>query len=103
MRFITAHTSILVPKVFCAFARHGWTLRCYEEDRWRHDWQRMDISQRRIEGKHPITSQADDPRDADHPATDVGIANVDGGSLYGSRGGWYLITVWAFPQRSRFS
>jgi len=24
MRFIAAHTSIPVPKVYCAFTRHGW-------------------------------------------------------------------------------
>jgi hypothetical protein len=45
----------------------------------------MGIPQRRIEGKHPITSQVDDSRDASITPTDIGITNVDGGSLYDGR------------------
>lgn len=101
MPAITAHTSIPVPKVFYAFTRHGW-LRCYGADRWRYNCWRMGIPQRRIEGKHPITSQVDDSRDAEHHAYRYRHHKCRRRIIIRRSGGWYLITVWAFPQRSGF-
>jgi aminoglycoside phosphotransferase (APT) family kinase protein len=85
MRFIAAHTSIPVPKVFCAFTRHGWTYIVMERiagDMIARGW-----IYRSAESKANILSQVKQmiQEMRSIPPTDRGIANVDGESLYDGR------------------
>lgn len=68
MRFIAAHTSIPVPKVFCAFTRHDWTYIVMERidgDMIGSGWPHRSTESKE---KIPFTGQADDSSDAEHTA-----------------------------------
>lgn len=86
MHYISSHTSIPVPKVFCAFQHRGWTYILMERihgDKVGSGW-----LNRSIESKANILSQlrkmVQEMRGLTSPPG-CGVANVDGGSLYDRR------------------
>lgn len=86
MRFIAQHTSIPVPKVICAFTRSGSTYIVMERikgDMLGKGWVRRSES-----SKQKLLSQLAEMicemRDL-QPPKDIGIASVDGGSLFDFR------------------
>ena len=86
MQFIAKHTSIPVPKVYCAFKRKGLTYIVME----RIDGQMVYLEwpTRTEESKAKILAQLREMIDEMRrlpPPKDARIANVDGGSLYDSR------------------
>lgn len=86
MQFIAKHTSIPVPKVYCAFKRKGWTYIVMERIDGR--MVSLDWASRTEESKAKILAQLKDMVDEMRrlsPPTNARVANVDGGSLYDSR------------------
>jgi aminoglycoside phosphotransferase len=86
MQFIAKHTSIPVPRVYCAFAQQNQTCIVMErlhgqpvEARW---FQRSEESKAKILGH--LREMVEEMRHITPPA-DVGVANVDGGPLYDPR------------------
>jgi aminoglycoside phosphotransferase (APT) family kinase protein len=85
MRFIAQHTSIPVPKVYCAFTRHGWTYILME----RIDGQMVGRHwlRRSPESKARILSQlrqfVQEMRSIPPPS--MNVTNVDSGSLVDCR------------------
>src|SRR5579871_6280850 len=77
MRFATAHTSISVPKVYCAFTLHGWTYIVME--RMAGDMIARGWIYRSAKSKADVLSQVKQmiQEMLSIRPTDVGITNVD--------------------------
>ncbi len=86
MQFVAEHTSIPVPKVYCAFKHKNWTYIVMERVGGQmvgYNWpSRPRESKKKILSQHKamITELR-----TISPPSDVGVANVDGGSLYDFR------------------
>jgi len=86
MQFIARHTSIPVPKVHCAFTYKGWTYILMERiagEILSREWpKRTEESQAKIllQLKEMVNEMRALP-----PPDNMGISNVDGGSLFDSR------------------
>ncbi|RHZ74236.1 hypothetical protein CDV55_107070 [Aspergillus turcosus] len=86
MRFISQHTSIPVPKVFCAFTRSGRTYIVMERIKGHmigSGWvKRSEDSKAKLLSQ--LANIVREMRDL-QPPEGVGVASVDGGSLYDCR------------------
>lgn len=86
MQFIAKHTSIPVPKIYCAFKRKDWTYIVME--RIDGEMVYLEWSMRTEESKAKILAQLkrmiEEMRRLP-PPKGAHVANVDGGSLYDSR------------------
>ncbi|TVY34260.1 hypothetical protein LSUB1_G006966 [Lachnellula subtilissima] len=88
MRFISQHTSIPVPKVYCAFTRKGWTYIVTEridgEMLGLHWGERSDDSKTKI--LQQLKKMVAEMRNIPPPRGQTqGICNVDGGPIWDSR------------------
>ncbi|KAL5361417.1 kinase-like protein [Aspergillus floccosus] len=86
MRFVSQRTSVPVPKVFCAFTRSGRTYIVMERikgDMIGRNWvKRSEKSKRRLLSQ--LAEKVREMRDL-QPPEGIGIASVDGGSLFDCR------------------
>ena len=90
MRFIAQHTSIPVPKVYCAFTRKGWTYIVMEKmngEMLGSGWgERSDCSKAKI--LQQLKRMVDEMRNIPSRRGEgqrQGVRNVDGGSIWDSR------------------
>jgi hypothetical protein len=90
MQFIAKHTAILVPHVYCAFARQNRTYIVMERlpgqsvgARW---FNRPEESKAKL--LEQLKKMVEEIRRLTPPA-DVGVANVDGGIVDWETAGWY--------------
>lgn len=86
MRFISEHTSIPVPTVFCAFEHSGQTyivMQRIKGDRIGKGWvNRSEVSKARLLSQ--LKAMILEMRELQPPAN-MGVASVDGGTLYDCR------------------
>ncbi|GES66235.1 kinase-like protein [Aspergillus terreus] len=86
MRFVSQHTSVPVPKVYCAFTRSGQTYIVMERikgDMIGRNWvERSEQSKGRLLSQ--LAQKVREMRDLP-PPEGMGVASVDGGSLYDCR------------------
>ena len=86
MRFIAQHTSIPVPKVYCAFTRKGWTyiaMQKINREILGSEWsKRSDDSRAKI--LQQLKRMVDEMRNIP-PPRGQGVCNIDGGSIWDSR------------------
>lgn len=86
MQFVARHTSIPVPKVYCAFRYKNRTYIVMQRINGHmlgYKWTlRSDESKKRILGQ--VKAMVEELRNI-HPPEDIGVANVDGGPIYDSR------------------
>lgn len=59
--FISEHTSIPVPKVYCAFTHSGRTVHYHGTNQMRHDRLRLAEAESAIESETFVAAKIDDP------------------------------------------
>lgn len=102
MEFIARHTSIPVPKIYCAFTHNGWTYIVMERVRGEclaHSW-RSRSAESRAKILKQLKQMIDSMRRIAPPS--LAIANADGGRLWDCRLPGRLLTFGPFDNIDDF-